>query len=147
MIVCDIDGTAADVEHRRHLVPNWDAFFAEMDKDFPHKWCKELLWAMQFQGHEIHFVTGRPDNYREETEKWLGEHYPEIIPNLYMRAAGDHRPDHIVKGEIYDKNLWEHGPKGRHPTKILFVIDDRKQVVDMWRSKGLTVLQCAEGEF
>lgn len=30
---------------------------------------------------------------------------------------------------------------------ILFVIDDRDSVVEMWRRNGLTVLQCAKGDF
>jgi hypothetical protein len=30
---------------------------------------------------------------------------------------------------------------------ILFAIDDRQQVVDMWRRRGITALQCAKGDF
>ena len=30
---------------------------------------------------------------------------------------------------------------------VHFVLDDRQQVVDMWRSLGLTVFQVAEGDF
>ena len=29
---------------------------------------------------------------------------------------------------------------------ILFVVDDRQKVVDMWREEGLTCLQCADWE-
>ncbi|MDJ0647343.1 MAG: hypothetical protein QNJ60_01435 [Xenococcaceae cyanobacterium MO_188.B19] len=31
--------------------------------------------------------------------------------------------------------------------RCLFILDDRQQVVDMWRSLGLTVFQVAEGDF
>lgn len=35
--------------------------------------------------------------------------------------------------------------KGKYD--VLFCVDDRKQVTDMWRRNGLICLQCAEGNF
>lgn len=55
------------------------------------------------------------------------------------KTPGLHEEDYNIKDEIYT-NFLQH-------KDVLFVVDDRKQVVDMWRSKGLTVLQCAEGNF
>ena len=55
-----------------------------------------------------------------------------------MRNSGDRRPDVEVKQEILD-----YLPKDR----IRCVLDDRDQVVDMWRKNGLTCLQVAEGTF
>ena len=46
----------------------------------------------------------------------------------------------IVKKEILDRDIlprWD----------VLFAIDDRQQVVDMWRANGVTCLQCAPGDF
>jgi len=31
--------------------------------------------------------------------------------------------------------------------RIEFVVDDRQQVVDMWRRNGITCLQCDVGDF
>jgi hypothetical protein len=31
--------------------------------------------------------------------------------------------------------------------KVLFVVEDRNRVVEMWRKEGLVCLQCAPGEF
>jgi len=59
---------------------------------------------------------------------------------LFMRPDGDFRADNIVKQEIYDTHI-----KGKHD--VLFVMDDRQQVVDMWRRNGLTCFQVAEGNF
>jgi hypothetical protein len=59
---------------------------------------------------------------------------------LLMRKEGDFRQDYIVKKEIYDRDI-------REAYKILFCIDDRKQVTDMWREQGLVCLQCADGLF
>ena len=56
-----------------------------------------------------------------------------------MRKDGDFRADYIVKQEIYDMHI-----KGKN---VLFVMDDRQQVVDMWRRNGLKCFQVAEGNF
>lgn len=141
ILICDIDGTLADIKHRKHLVekgrPQWDEFFEAMGIDEVNYWCKELLECMSAR-HEIVYVTGRPENYREHTEEWMSRHN---IPSgrLYMRKEGDRRPDNKVKSDIFDEHLKD--------KEIIFVLEDRKRVVDMWRSKGLTVLQCEEGDF
>lgn len=56
-----------------------------------------------------------------------------------MRAAGDYRQDAIVKAEILEQILAD----GYEP---FLVVDDRPQVVDMWRSYGIVTLQCAAEE-
>ena len=50
------------------------------------------------------------------------------------------RKDAITKSELYDNNI-----KGKY--EILFVLDDRKQIVDKWRELRLTCLQIADGNF
>ncbi len=57
-----------------------------------------------------------------------------------MRQEGDTRKDVLVKQEIYEREI-----KGRY--NVLFVLDDRQQVVDGWRALGLTVFQVAPGDF
>ena len=57
-----------------------------------------------------------------------------------MRKEGDHRRDSIVKKEIYDTLI-------KDEFDVEFVLDDRQQVVDMWREIGLKCLQVAEGNF
>lgn len=148
IVICDIDGTAANINHRRHLVEgkkkgekvDWGRFFKEMVNDVPNEWCQKLLGALYQQGYQIVFVSGRPEDYRTETTLWLREHYGHIaFEELYMRPAGNYEQDYIIKERIFDEHLKNE--------EVLFVIDDRKQVVDMWREKGLTVLQCDEGNF
>lgn len=144
LILCDIDGTAANINHRRHFVENkpkrWDKFYDAMTKDVPNAWCQELLRALVLDGHQVAFVSGRPDNYRKQTHNWLMEHYQDVgVYSLYMRPADNTEQDFVIKERIYNEHFAN--------TPILFVIDDRQQVVNMWRSKGLTVLQCDEGNF
>ena len=142
-IVCiDIDGTLSDHSHRKEFVEtkpkNWEKFFEGMDKDPLNKWCWELMTAMSSAGFKIILLTGRPDKYREVTEKWL-EEYDVPYDKLIMRKEGDHRDDTIVKKELIEENFL----KGQ----ILFVVDDRSRVCEMYRDLGLTCLQCAPGNY
>jgi predicted kinase len=88
----------------------------------------------------IIICSGREDKFRSITEAWLRKHQ---IPfdHLYMRPSGDFRKDAIIKKEIYDQHI-----KGNF--NVLFVLDDRDQVVKMWREElNLTVFQVSEGNF
>jgi phosphoglycolate phosphatase-like HAD superfamily hydrolase len=44
-IIFDLDGTLANIDHRRHLVEgpqkDWDAFFKACDKDIPNT---QIVW-------------------------------------------------------------------------------------------------------
>ena len=57
-----------------------------------------------------------------------------------MRTPKDNRKDCIIKRELFDAHI-----KGKY--YIDFVLDDRNQMVDLWRSMGLTCLQVADGNF
>lgn len=57
-----------------------------------------------------------------------------------MRKNGDYRADDVVKREWLTIGLI---PRGR----VLCAFDDRKRVVDMWRSEGITCYQVAPGDF
>jgi len=50
------------------------------------------------------------------------------------------RKDVIIKQEIYEEHI-------KDKYDVLFVMDDRNQVVEFWRSIGLTCFQVAEGNF
>jgi hypothetical protein len=143
-ILFDIDGTLADIEHRVHLLPDWPKFFNEMHNDVGIEPIIDLTQLVY--GGTKHFplvyqtiiVTARPGNYREVTEQWLKKW---LIPydRLYMRKEGDYRPDSIVKAELLEQIIDD----GYKP---MLVVDDRPEVVDMWRSYGLACLQCASDE-
>jgi hypothetical protein len=157
-IICDLDGTLADCTHRRHHVrvpegkkKNWPAFFAGIKDDVVNKWCADILKAMAQQGHRIVYCSGRSENERRSTVEWLQRHRLDTFPQddlirvrhyteLYMRMAGDSRQDSIVKEILLDfEILTRYTP--------FFIIDDRQQVVDMWRKRGFICLQCDYGDF
>lgn len=141
-IIIDLDGTLADISHRIHYLKdgkkNWKAFFEEMDKDKLNLWCREIMDKFR-QDHKIIILSGRPNNYREKTEKWLKDN-SVYYDKLLMRAKNDMRQDMIIKKEIYDNEI-------KNNFSILFIVDDRMQVVKMWRATGLTCLQCKEGDY
>lgn len=162
VIVCDLDGTLANCEHRVHHVqrvdgnglkkkPDWDAFYAGVKDDTVNEAVKKLLDNMLYfdelldYKHELIFCSGRPERCRDDTSLWLRTKagYRQDCYTLFMRKDGDFRADYIVKEEI----LNDPEQLGEYKDRILFVLDDRQQVVDMWRRNGLTCFQVAPGDF
>jgi len=122
----------------KKITKNWDAYYQNIEKDKLVGPINVLVWALYAAGYKILIVSGRPtDKAGKETVAWL-EKYSIPYEHIFMRGGGDHRPDYIVKKEILDR-LPAH--------RILFTIDDRDQVVQMWRKNGLACLQVAEGNF
>lgn len=141
IVIFDIDGTLADVSERIHHLQgkpkNWNAFFQGMAQDKAIKSMVRLCNILYSAGVRIVLCSGRSEEHRSATVKWLtqqGVKYHE----LRLRRDGDRRSDVIVKREML---------AGIDKTKVLFVVEDRSRVVQMWRSEGLVCLQCAPGEF
>lgn len=143
-VLFDIDGTIANIKHRRKFLeqtsPDWKSFNASMGQDIPNEDVVSLyksLWSKD--DFEITLVTGRSDRHRKITEQWLS--WNEIPYNqILMRSDKDFRADSLIKQDILN-NLLNAGKI------IAFVVDDRQQVVDMWRRNGITCLQCDVGDF
>jgi predicted kinase len=135
-IIVDIDGTLALHDRRSP----YDLSLVHTDK--PNPPVVEAVVDAFCQGKQIIFLSGREDSSRKETEEWLHEHVLDrrYHAGLHMRATGDGRKDSIVKQELFDKHV-------RYDYNVVYVLDDRQQVVDMWREIGLTCLQVAPGEF
>jgi hypothetical protein len=141
LVIFDIDGTLADVSERIHHVKkkpkNWDAFFQGMAQDKAIHSIVRLCNILYTSGIHIILCSGRNESHRAETVDWLarqGVNYHDLL----LRKENDRRSDTVVKREMLaaiDKS------------KILFVVEDRSRVVEMWRSEGLVCLQCAPGEF
>ena len=141
--IFDIDGTLADCSHRLHFIhprpaKDWRAFFAACGGDAPIQHMVELAINLYDCG-QIVLVSGRSDECREQTIEWLGNQ-GIIFDALYMRKAGDHRNDDILKSELLDQLLAD-------GFKPIMAFDDRDRVVRMWRSRGIPCAQVAEGDF
>ena len=141
IVIFDIDGTLADVSERIHHVKkkpkNWNAFFQGMAQDKAIHSMVRLCNILYASGIRILLCSGRNEEHRPQTVQWLaqqGVNYHELI----LRRDGDMRSDMVVKREML---------VGIERSKILFVVEDRGRVVEMWRSEGLVCLQRAPGEF
>jgi predicted kinase len=131
-IIVDMDGTLSLLNGRSPF----DA--TTCDRDPPNQPVLDtvLLWQ---QSVKVIILSGRMDDCQVQTKKWLAQ-YGVKPTGIFMRVTGDQRKDSIIKQEIFDREIL-----GKYNVK--FVLDDRQQVVDMWRSLGLTVFQVAEGDF
>lgn len=136
-ILVDIDGTVADKGDRSPF--DWH----KVGLDTP-KWpIINLVKAMRASGYAIVFFSGRDAVCRPETTDWLCQHFgwPAADFELFMRPKNDNRKDAVVKAELFGQHV-----AGRY--YVEFVVDDRQQVVDMWRrTLGLTCVQVDYGDF
>jgi phosphoglycolate phosphatase-like HAD superfamily hydrolase len=151
LYIFDLDGTLADIRHRRHFVErdrkDWRSFFAACVDDEPIPQAIETLRCLHRGGAEIWVWSGRSDEVREETVRWLKRHriwrcLPWFVPEKFrMRKAGDHQPDDKLK------SIWLSEIEPTEYDRLTAIFDDRKRVVDMWRSAGVPCYQVAPGEF
>lgn len=134
-IIVDIDGTLAHNTGGRNIFD-----YTRVIEDSLDEAVADVVRKQANDGVTVIICSGREDNCYGQTSEWLNKHnIPFKV--LYMRKSGDHRKDSIVKKEIFDEKI-------RDRFHIKFVLDDRNQVVDMWRHEiGLKVLQVAEGNF
>lgn len=150
LYIFDLDGTLALIDHRRHFVegpsPDWTAFYAACVNDKPNQPVLAVMRALYVLGAEVWVFSGRSDEVRDETIDWL--RYYSIIPRselegayLQMRPQGDYTPDDQLK------RSWLHAMLPEDRARLVAVFDDRKKVVDMWRSEGVACFQVAEGDF
>lgn len=157
VVICDIDGTMANCEHRRQYShgpeKDWDKFFSLAPQDTLIESTAKMVRDFMDEGKTIIFVSARPERCRKDTEDWLASHgFVNAHSNsdwldehsgerpyfaLLMRADGDSRDDTLTKQGILDKQLkkeWIHT-----------VIDDRPKVIRMWESNGLSVIDVGDG--
>lgn len=121
-----------------HFRNPYDASTA--DKDMLNEPVAEAVRAMKDRGYKIIFISGRQDKYNTQTVEFLNKHF-DFEYDLFMRKTDDLRKDSIVKKEIYESEI-----KDKH--YVMFILDDRKQVIDMWRQElGLTAFQVNYGDF
>jgi phosphoglycolate phosphatase-like HAD superfamily hydrolase len=140
IVIVDMDGTLADVRHRLHHIKgpgkkNWKRFFEGQVHDKPFATIAQRVRDLA-RKHEIVIVTGRPEDYRSGTEAWL-QKFRIPFSRIYMRRAGDHRPDYIVKNEILERI---------GPERVALAFEDRQPVWEAYRRAGIRVVAVNHGE-
>jgi len=150
-IIIDLDGTLADNDHRReHLEgeeENWEKYYDNIRDDGLNEWCRDIIDRFK-DDHYIYIVTGREGtkSIRTDTKVWLAENNI-YYDQLHFREEKDYRKDAEVKKEILYGDILGGNQHPDGVDHIKFAIDDRLQVIEMWRDLGITVLDCAGGEF
>ena len=138
--VFDLDGTLADDSHRQHFltgdVKKWQSYYEGMGKDIlfrnVYKVCSRL-------SSHIIILTGRPEEYRTLTERWLAHNCDNYYDMLIMRPTGNHEPS----GPLKVKQLQELEASGY---EIMGIFEDRPEVADAMVEAGYTVFQVRRGK-
>jgi predicted kinase len=128
--IFDVDGTLAHNVGGRGFY-DWDRVGEDVvDTDVAY-----LAKTVEHTNHLI-VVSGRDEVCRAQTESWL--HSAGVRPDLlFMRPEGDHRPDTVIKREIFDREI-------RGKFNVRGVVDDRPSVCRFWHSLGVTLFKVGD---
>jgi len=133
-ILCDLDGTLALMRDRNP----YDA--TRCDEDDLNEPVAGVLRSYYGNGYQILLISGREERFYQPTVRFLEKHSISYH-HLWMRKSKDFRKDAIIKREIFDAEI-----AGKF--FIEFVLDDRNQVVEMWRKElQLPCFQVNYGNF
>lgn len=133
-IMVDIDGTLAKMSDRSPY--EWQ----RVGEDEPVQAVIDAVVAAKIAGSTVIVMSGRDSACKYITLGWLKGCFGTMPFKLFMRAEGDQRRDDIVKYELFNENI-------RNKYNIKYVLDDRDQVVAMWRKLGLATFQVNYGDF
>jgi len=142
-IIVDLDGTfvqdplAGKTEWTNPDQVDWDAW-NESRRYLPrNQWCYELIRNSALNGCEVIYLTGREGSPKgsEVARHWLLMHSPVQNYILKMRPINDHRPDYIVKKEMFITEI-------ARDYDVILALDDKKEIHDMWMSMGIQGLFC-----
>ena len=152
IVIFDLDGTLADIDHRRTLAHkgkgklDWKIFHdpKNIDLDLPNWPVIAMAKMLHKQGKNIVIFSGRSKATKDATINWLKKYgVPYYL--LKMRPTGNKwnfMPDDDLKQYWLDTLF-----PGDQKDRILAIYDDRNKVVDMWRKNGLACFQVAPGNF
>lgn len=140
-VIFDVDGTLAKMVGRSP----YD--LEKCDTDIINPMVVELSKMYHRQGYAIIVVSGResgtseePMKYYHMTRRWV-ENFAEVPLEMQcQREQGDSRSDMIVKEEIFWNKIAPH-------YDVKLAVDDRAQVVEMWRRIGVECWQVDHGDF
>jgi hypothetical protein len=131
----DVDGTLAIRDTGPGARSPYD--WSRVGEDAPNMPVIRMVQGLAQTGAYIVVVSGRDAVCARSTQAWLEENMVPVHA-LFLRKRGDTRDEAVVKSELLDliATGWQ----------VLGVVDDRDQVVDMWRARGLTCAQVAPGK-
>ncbi|WP_326806631.1 hypothetical protein OHB04_02245 [Streptomyces sp. NBC_01775] len=130
-VIFDVDGTLCDVRSIRHLLDGPGGFHAFHTASVdcpPHTDVVEAARAARAAGLAVLVVTARSVRYRPHTAMWLALH---DVPSdaMWMRAAGDGRPDYDVKRDVLSRIRERYVP--------VHAWDDNPNVLALWSEESI----------
>lgn len=132
-IICDLDDTLA-------LIGDRDPYKTELaGQDKLNKAVAEVLKHFH-PDYEILIVSGREENHKEVTVKWLIDNRI-VYSKLLMRPSGNHETTGIeLKKQFYLGYI--------EPNyEVLFALDDMFKICEMYRELGVPCFQVAKERF
>ena len=137
VIVVDLDGTVAMKSDRSP----YD--YSRVYEDSVVEDVMEVVQSVVNRPEKVDlvFLSGRNESCREQTTKWIDDKLNLSVPyDLHMRPSTEpNDPDFYVKDRLFEKHLSHR--------RVYCILDDRRQVVQSWRTKGVTCLDVAGNKF
>lgn len=137
VIVVDLDGTVAMKSDRSP----YD--YSRVYEDSVVEDVMEVVQSVVNRPEKVDlvFLSGRNESCREQTTKWIDDKLNLSVPyDLHMRPSTEpNDPDFYVKDRLFEKHLSHR--------RVYCILDDRRQVVQCWRTKGVTCLDVAGNKF
>ncbi len=146
VIICDIDGTIAEIGDRFEIIEkenltkqDYDEFNASSVKSNCIENIANIIRNLKDAETKIYLITAREEKWKKITQHWLKLN---DVPcdKLFMRKDNDKESDADVKMKIVKEHI--------NPKRVWFVLEDRDDVVQMYREDlGLTCLQVNKGDY
>lgn len=145
-VICDVDGTLADVSSIRHLVDginskkDFNAFHKASEFVPAHRQAVEFCIRHHKAGDKVLILTARMRMWEGATARFLERelvpHAPYVAP-IWMRADGDYRKDYEVKKEILAAI--------RQTYNVVAACDDNPNVITLWEEEGIPEIEIIPG--
>jgi len=127
--IFDLDGTLCNISHRNPY--NTSLCLDDKPNDYVLYLCKKF-----HKDSKIFFFSGRSEEYRDLTNKWLEKHFSTDY-SLHMRKKNDKRKDFIVKKELFNEVI-------KDKYNVIAVVDDRLEVCELWHNLGLPLFRVGD---
>lgn len=176
IVIFDLDGTLALIDHRRHLVEAklaceiwYKNLSPEEQQEVDHEESDKLLyftrqiqWKPDWDAFFEACDKDQPNTQVIEMYRLLKAHDPVYVFSGRSSLVKEKTLSWFYKHDIPIPDVFKMRPdKDYTPDEqlkekwleeigvenVFCVFDDRQKVVDMWRSKGITCFQVAPGNF
>lgn len=134
-VIFDLDGTLAIMSDRGPF--EW----MRVGEDSVNTYVADLFRMIRAAHPDWKIITlsGRDGVCEQITLDWQKEN--NLVSDYhFQRKLGDQRRDSIIKEEIFRQSI-------EKQFNVLYAVDDRQQVVDMWDMLGVQVWQVQQSDF